>query len=120
MKKAKVDKPQEIDMFLLASLWPKETGLPTTIWIEERSDTPKDKQGPKIRVMIHPGKKDIRETAVVTLEKPPRLIGRLDPKYFVEAKEFIELNRKPLMDYWNHRISFPDFARRFKKIKEKE
>ena len=54
MKKVKIDKPEEVDMFTLASLWPRDTGLPVAIWIEERSDTPKDKQGPRIRVMTHP------------------------------------------------------------------
>ena len=117
MKRVKADKPEDIDMCMVASLWPRDTGLPVAIWIEERSDTPKDKQGPRIWVMTHPGKINFQETVVVTLEEPPRPIGNLDRKYFNKVKEFIELNRKSLMDYWNHRIDVAEFSRRFKKIK---
>jgi hypothetical protein len=117
MKKAKADRPESIDMFTLANLWPRDTGLPTGIWIQEKTDTLQDKHGPVIRVMTHSGKMSIRESVIVTLEEPPRLIGRLDREYFDEVNEFIELNRKPLMDYWNHKIDFAEFARRFKKIK---
>lgn len=105
-----------INMFLMASALPKDTGLPTVIWIEEISDETK-KYVPQIRVMPTKGKIRIEETVIVTIEDEPRSIGNLPINILKKVVKWVKLNRQLLEDHYYHRIDAVEFYRLMQKVK---
>lgn len=102
----------------MANVQVDETGLPVVIWIEERSDTPDDRHGPRMKVMTHFGKWRPSESVSVTISRNPEVMGKrnLDIYIFNKVKEFIALNYDLLWLYWEHGISTTEIIKKFIKV----
>ena len=66
--------PSDLEpLFEMANLRPKSTGLPMVIWVSEKG---RSRHGPRIKICRQHGEKmDIANTASVTIEDEPRVIG---------------------------------------------
>ncbi len=108
-------KTEALDLFLMANLRPKTTGLPMTIWVSERGNA---RHGPRLKVSLQHGPKmDPYHTASVTLGDDPREIdGTLTPEDLRLVKSFIQLNRAALEAYWKGGIDTGELLERLKAL----
>jgi hypothetical protein len=97
---------------------PKETGLPMVLWLYEKKDS---KLACRIKLQKTYGNKIIfGNFTTVTVEEYPRIIGgRIKEDDFILIKKFIAINKKPLLQYWNYKISTLEFIHQMKKVKRK-
>src|SRR5581483_4007103 len=68
---AKNMRDQADDLYEMANLFPRTTGLPMTVWVSPRGRARHDA---RIKVSLNPRKMDIGHTAVVGIRPQPRLI----------------------------------------------
>ena len=97
------------DLFEMANLYPRETGLPMTVWVSPRGNTRHD-----IRVkvnMAHGDQMNIANTAIVGVRPTPRVIaGRLAPADVQAVFQWVTLNTDALVAYWEGRIGTIELA----------
>src|ERR1700728_1715712 len=90
----------EDELFEMANLYPRTTGLPMTVWVGPRGNARHDV---RIKVnMTHGNQMNIDNTAVVAVRPAPHVIaGRLlrDDERAVAA--WITLNNDAIVGYWN-------------------
>ncbi len=103
------------DAFEKASLHPRDTGLPITIWVSPRGRARHDA---RIKVCLTPGDRmDAGNTAGVAIRPRPRLIsGKLTARDFELVAGWIARNAEVLIDYWNGTLSTAEFARRMERL----
>jgi hypothetical protein len=103
------------DTFEMANLYPRDTGLPMTIWVSPRGRARHDA---RIKVCLTPGDRmDARNTAVVAIRPRPRLIsGALPTRDFDLVARWIARNANTLIDYWNGTLSTVEFVQRMVKL----
>ncbi len=103
------------DTFEMANLYPRDTGLPMTIWVSPRGRARHDA---RIKVCLTPGDRmDAGNTAVVAIRPRPRLIsGELTARDFELVAGWIARNAEALIDYWNGTLSTVEFAQRMEKL----
>jgi hypothetical protein len=108
----------EIDneaLFEMANLFPADTGLPMVIWASERGRAQHD-----VRVKVnqsHGTRMLPGNLATVAVRPVPRLVtGRLSSADLQLVSRWIALNEAALVDYWEYRISTPEFVRRLQKL----
>jgi hypothetical protein len=103
------------DTFEMANLYPRDTGLPMTIWVGPRGRARHDA---RVKVCLTPGDRmDARDTAVVAIRPGPRLIsGALPARDFDLVARWIARNAEALIDYWNGTISTVEFVQRMMKL----
>lgn len=80
----------------MSNLIPKDTGLKYIVWVSTQIG--KEKHGPRIKVEIDGNR------VPVTIEDNPQWKSKkitIDAKSFNQIKEWILLNKKLLLDYWN-------------------
>lgn len=78
------------ELYEAASLFPRTTGLPMTVWVSPRGRARHDA---RIEVSLTPERTDIGHTAVVGIRPRPRLIeGRLAPGDLDLVAQWIRLN----------------------------
>jgi hypothetical protein len=91
------------DLFEMANLFPRTTGLPMTVWVSPRGNARHD-----VRVKVnlsHGDQMSPANTAVVGVRPAPRVIaGRLSPDDRRAVFEWVSLNTDPLVAYWEGRI----------------
>jgi|SRR5580692_5813067 hypothetical protein len=106
---------QEVDeLYEMANLFPRTTGLPLTVWVTPRGRARHDA---RIKVSLTPGKMDIGHVAVVGIRPIPSLIeGNLAPADLEPVARWIRLNEVALIDFWNETIDSVELAGRLKKI----
>lgn len=108
------------DFWEMTDLGPETTGLPVWIWIRALIYRRAVKVTPHIKVMTKPVKNfrdgTLRLSVTVTLEDPPRLIGKLKKEYFNAVKKCITLNRKLFIDHWKYKNDSFDLIKKCKKI----
>ena len=106
---------EDDDPFLMANLFPRDTGLPMSIWISERGRARHDV---RVKVNLVHGPRGLgSEYAVIGVRPEPRLIHGDLPGNEVEAvAAWIRLNHDVIMDYWNSRISTLDLGRRLQRL----
>ena len=93
---------QADDLYEMANLFPRTTGLPMTVWVSPRGRARHDA---RIKVSLMPGRMDIGHTAVVGIRPSPRLIeGRLASADLDLVSRWIALNEEALIDFWNEAI----------------
>src|ERR1700690_929553 len=109
------DFEQEQDLFELANLYPRNTGLPMTIWASPRASAQHDA---RIKVcMTHGDRMDPGELAVVAVRPQPRLLhGRLSPADLAAVQAWITLNAPALLDYWDGATDTLEFVQRLQKV----
>jgi hypothetical protein len=105
-----MDEDEEDELFRMVNLYPKNTGLPMTIWAGPRGSA---RHSARIKVcMTHGDRMDQRNTAVVGIEPTPRLIvGSLSARDLVAVSTWIDLNREALLRHWRGEIDGIDMAR---------
>jgi len=98
-----VAEPDADELFEMANLFPRTTGLPMTIWVSPRGNARHD-----VRVeanMTHGDQMNIANTAVMGLRPAPHIIaGRLSSDDQRVVFEWASLNTAALVEYWDGRI----------------
>ena len=91
------------DLFEMANLFRRTTGLPMTIWVSPRGNARHDLH---VKVnMTHGNQMSARNTAVVGLRPAPHLIaGRLSPEDERAVFQWVSLNSDALVAYWDGQI----------------
>lgn len=102
-------------LYEMSNLYPRDTGLPMTVWIG-----PKARARHDVRVKVclrHGDRMDILNTASVAVRPEPRLVrGSLDAGDLRKVIAWIELNRDLLIDVWNGDAGFVETAQRLRKL----
>jgi hypothetical protein len=102
------------ELFEMANLFPRTTGLPMTIWVSPRGGARHDA---RVKVSLTPGTMDITNTAVVGIRPRPRLLeGDLSSADFAAVSKWITLNEAALIDFWNETIDSVELGGRLKRL----
>ncbi len=103
------DAPDTDDLFEMANLFPRTTGLPMTVWVRPRGNARHDV---RIKVnMTHGNQMSPANTAVVGVQPSPHLIaGVLAPDDERGVYAWITLNAVALIAYWNGDIDTVQLA----------
>jgi hypothetical protein len=101
--------------FEMANLYPRDTGLPMTVWVSPKGRARHDA---RIKVCTTPGDRmDPTNTAVVAIRPEPRLIeGELARDDLQSVVRWIEANAQALIDYWDGELSTVEFVLALKKV----
>lgn len=91
------------ELFEMANLFPRTTGLPMTVWVSPRGNARHD-----IRVKVnltHGNQMNVANTAVVGVRPAPHMIaGQLPPDDERAVFRWIEQNTAALVAYWDGQI----------------
>jgi hypothetical protein len=106
---------EEIDLYEMANLYPKRTGLPMTIWVSPRGRSRHDARVKVCRT--HGDRMDADDTASVSIRPTPELVGGSLPTDDLKAVQaWITLNSDALIDYWNGDTDTVDLIETLKKL----
>ncbi|MFZ3234036.1 MAG: hypothetical protein WA417_15020 [Stellaceae bacterium] len=88
------------ELFEMANLYPRTTGLPMTVWVSPRGNARHDV---RIKVnMTHGNQMTVDNTAVVAIRPVPHLIaGRLSADDGRAVFDWITLNATAIISYWD-------------------
>jgi hypothetical protein len=99
----------------MANLYPRETGLPMTVWASPRGHARHDARVKVCRT--HGDNMDPSNLAVVAIRPTPRVVhGPLAQSDFAPVAAWIELNEDALLDYWNGTLGTLEFAARLQRL----
>jgi hypothetical protein len=91
------------ELFEMANLFPRTTGLPMTMWVSPRGNARHD-----VRVKVntsHGNQMSIANTAVVSVRPAPRVVaGRLSPDDERAVFQWVSLNTAALVAYWEGQV----------------
>ncbi len=109
------DLEQDQDLFELADLYPRHTGLPMTVWVSPRGHAQHDA---RVKVCMTPGDRmDPDNFAVVALRPQSHLLhGRLSQAELSAVQAWVALNEAALLDYWDGSIDTVDLVQRLRKL----
>ena len=98
------------ELFELASLYPRTTGLPMTVWVSPRGNARHDV---RIKVNVtHGNQMTVENTAVVAVRPAPHLIaGRLSTDDQHAVFNWIALNATAIIGYWDGDIDTVQLSR---------
>jgi hypothetical protein len=103
------------DLFEMANLFPRITGLPMTVWVSSRGNARHDVRA-KVN-MTHGDQMDIRNTAVVGVRPTPHTVGSgLSPDDRRAVFEWISLNFAAIVEYWDGRIDTIELGRLLQRL----
>jgi hypothetical protein len=108
--------PQENDdLFEMANLFPRTTGLPMTVWVSPRGNARHDL---RVKVnMTHGNQTNVANTAVVGVRPVPHLIaGRLTPDDERAVFQWLSMNTAALIAYWDGRIDTIELGERLQRL----
>jgi hypothetical protein len=93
----------------MANLYPRETGLPMTVWVRPRGRARHDA---RVKVCRTRGDNmDPSNLAVVAIRPTPRVVrGPLAQSDFAPVTAWITLNEDTLIGYWNGTLGTIEFA----------
>jgi hypothetical protein len=99
----------------MANLYPRETGLPVTVWASPRGRARHDAQ---LKVCRTPGDRmDPSNLAVVAIRPTPRVVhGPLAQSDFTPVAEWIALNEDALIGYWEGTLGTIEFAAKLRRL----
>ena len=111
--------PDTDELFEVANLFPRTTGLPMTVWVSPRGNARHDV---RVKVnMTHGDQMHIANTAVVGVRPSPHVIaGHLPPDDLRAVFEWISLNTAALVDYWDGRIDTIELGQLLKRIPSRQ
>jgi hypothetical protein len=99
----------------MSSYGKRTTGIDNTIWISPRGNT---RHGPRLKVAIdpphaiRPGGQD----ASISIADGSVVAGDVPPDLLRQVRQFIDINRDVLIDYWNYEILTDEMEERLKKV----
>jgi len=103
------------ELFEVANLFPRTTGLAMTIWVSPRGNARHD-----VRVKVnttHGDQMNIANTAVVGVRPNPHIIaGHLSPDDQRAVFEWISLNAAAFVEYWDGRIDTIELGQLLKRL----
>jgi hypothetical protein len=103
------------ELFEMANLSPRTTGLPMTVWVSPRGNARRD-----VRVKVnttHGDQLNIGNTAVVGVRPNPHVVaGRLLPDDERVVFEWVLLNTAALVEYWDGRIDTIELAQLLRRL----
>ena len=107
------------ELFEMANLFPRTTGLAMTVWVSPRGNARHDVQ---VKVnMTHGDQMNIANTAVVGARPAPHVIaGRLSPDDQRAVFEWVSLNTAALIAYWEGRIDSIELGQLLKRIPSRQ
>ena len=105
----------EDELFEMANLYPRTTGLPMTVWVGPRG---KARHDVRVKVnMIHGNQMNIENTAVVGVLPSPHLIaGQLPPDDEHAVSAWITLNAEAIIAYWDGDIDTLELVQTLKRL----
>lgn len=105
--------PDEDEFYFMANLFPGTTGLPFTVWISERGGARHD-----IRVKVSRNAKVIPGELVSVAIRPTvhPVAGTMSRDDLSLLREWVDLNRKVLEDYWEGEIDTAVAMQRLRKV----
>ena len=97
------------ELFEMANLYPRTTGLPMTVWVSPRGNARHDV---RIKVnMVHGDRMTIDNTAVVAVRPTPHIVaGQLSSDDERVVSEWIILNLAAIIAYWDGSIDTVQLA----------
>ena len=103
------------DLFEMANLFPRTTGLPMTVWVSPRGNARRDV---RIKVhMTHGNQMNPANTAVVGVRPAPHLIaGQLSPDDQRAAFQWVSINVDALIAYWDGQIDTIELGNRLQPL----
>ena len=106
---------EERDLFEMANLFPRTTGLPVTVWVSPRGGARPDV---RIKESQTPGdRSDINDTAVVAVRPSPALLhGDLRPEVMQAVFSCVSLNAGALIAYWDGELDTMELAQRMVRL----
>ena len=101
------------ELFEMANLYPRTTGLPMTVWVSPRGNARHD-----VRIKVnttHGNRMTIEDTAVVAVRPAPRVVaGRLTPEDRRLVADWLRLNYEAIIGYWDNALDTGQFLDRLK------
>ena len=114
-----VTEPDADELFEMANLFPRTTGLPMTVWVSPRGNSRHD-----VRVKVnttHGDHMNIANTAVVGVRPSPQLIaGYLSPDDQRVVFEWISLNTAAIVEYSDGRIDTIELGQLLKRVPSRQ
>ena len=106
---------EEVELFEMANLYPRDTGLPMTIWVSPRGMAQHDA---RVKVCRHHGDRmDPRDTASVAVRPAPHLVaGELGSSDLKLVSQWIAQNSDVLIGYWDGGVSTLELVRALKSL----
>jgi len=103
------------DLFEMANLFPRTTGLPMTVWVSPPGNARHDV---RVKVnMTHGNQMSVTNTAVVAVQPSPHLIaGSLSPDDQRAVFQWVSLNTDALIAYWDGQIDTIQLGQRLKPL----
>ena len=107
--------PDADELFEMANLFLRTTGLAMTVWVSPRGNARHDVQ---VKVnMTHGDQMSIANTAVAGVRPTPHVIaGSLAPDDRRAVFEWVSLNTAALVDYWDGRIDTIELGQLLKRL----
>jgi hypothetical protein len=111
----RVREPDTDELFEMANLFPRTTGLPMTVRVSPRGNAQHDV---RVKVnMTHGDQMNIANTAVVGIRPTPHVIvGHLSPDDQRAVFEWILLNSAAIVEYRDGRIDTIELAQLLKRL----
>lgn len=106
---------EDRDLFEMANLYPRTTGLPVTVWVSPKGGARHDV---RVKVSSVPGERmDIASAAVVGVRPEPTLLhGELPAGSLGAVQTWVRLNTPALIDYWNGDIDTVELVGRLQRL----
>ena len=99
------------DLFEMANLFPRTTGLPMTLWVSPRGNARHDV---RVKVnMTHGNQMSVTNTAVVAIRPSPHLIAPDDQR---AVFQWVSLNTDALIACWDGQIDTIQLGQRLKPL----
>jgi len=103
------------ELYEMANLFPRTTGLPMTVWVGPRGNARHDV---RIKVnMTHGNQMNVDNTAVVGVRPTPHLIaGRLSSEDQRLVFQWVQLNAAAIIGYWDGDIDTAELIQTLKPL----
>jgi hypothetical protein len=111
----KADARTSDELYEMANLYPRTTGLPMTVWVGPRGNARHDV---RIKVnLTHGNQMNIDNTAVVGVRPAPHLVaGRLSSDDERLVSEWIRLNVGTIIAYWDGNLDTAELIQNLKPL----
>lgn len=107
--------PASDDIYEMANLYPRTTGLPMTVWVSPHGGARHDA---RVKVSVIGGDRMVPEgAAVVGIRPEPRLIeGDLTRADFEAVARWIVLNREALIALWDGELDTIELGQKLARV----
>jgi len=107
--------PESDELFEMANLFPRTTGLPMTVWVSPRGNARHD-----VRIKVHMtrgNQMNPANTAVVGVRPAAHIVaGQLSPDDQRAVFEWVSLNADALIAYWDGQIDTIELGNRLQPL----